>query len=195
MTEEKTHLDTPKEFKMSEKEREYHREWRRKLPKEKKELRDKKAKEWLAKDKLLYPDKYKNHYTKYGKKWYDNNRDFALECSSKTRKNSRASHPEKYLLWGARDRAKAKGLPFSLELEDIHIPELCPVFKKPLKINEGGRSHNPYSPSLDKIIPSLGYVKGNVQVISLRANKMKSDASFEELKLFSDWIQNFTGVQ
>ena len=53
MTEEKTHLDTPKEFKMSEKEREYHREWRRKLPKEKKELRDKKNTFHTTESKLL----------------------------------------------------------------------------------------------------------------------------------------------
>lgn len=179
-----------REFKMSEEERKYHREWRRNLSEDKKEEYRQKAKEWRVKDKLLHPEKYINHYPKYGKRFYENNKEAALEHSSKTRKKSRAAHPEKYLLWGARDRAKSKGLPFNLELEDIFIPELCPVFNKPLKVNEGGRSHNPYSPSLDRVIPSLGYVKGNVQVISLRANKMKSDASFEELKLFSDWIQN-----
>ena len=37
--------------------------------------------------------------------------------------------------------------------------------------------------SLDKIIPELGYVKGNVWIISNKANAIKSNASLEELKL------------
>ena len=41
------------------------------------------------------------------------------------------------------------------------------------------------SPTLDKIIPERGYVKGNVQVISHKANSMKRNASLDELLLFS----------
>ena len=41
---------------------------------------------------------------------------------------------------------------------------------------------SPASPSLDQIVPGLGYVKGNVQVISHRANTLKSDGTLEEFK-------------
>ena len=45
-----------------------------------------------------------------------------------------------------------------------------------------------YSPSLDRIDPNKGYVKGNVQVISRLANIMKSNASPEELRAFANWV-------
>ena len=38
------------------------------------------------------------------------------------------------------------------------------------------------SPSLDKVIPSLGYVKGNIWVISYRANTIKNNCTFEEIE-------------
>lgn len=44
---------------------------------------------------------------------------------------------------------------------------------------------NEDSPSIDKVIPELGYVRGNVWVISNKANRIKNNATLEELKLFS----------
>ena len=44
------------------------------------------------------------------------------------------------------------------------------------------------TPSLDRINPKLGYVKGNVQVISWRANNIKRDATAEELRLVADFV-------
>lgn len=67
---------------------------------------------------------------------------------------------------GAKARAKKAGLPFDLTLEDIVIPALCPALGTPM-----------VKPSLDRTIPSLGYVKGNVQVISHRANRLKCDCT------------------
>lgn len=85
------------------------------------------------------------------------------------------------LLVSAKRRAKDSNLPFDLELDDIpEIPELCPLLGIPLRRGNGSVCHN--SPSLDKIIPSLGYVKGNIQIVSHRANSIKSDASFEEFE-------------
>ena len=57
------------------------------------------------------------------------------------------------------------------------IPDVCPVLGIPLDQDpkgKGERSDN--SPSLDKFIPSLGYVKGNIHIISWRANHLKNDA-------------------
>ena len=64
-------------------------------------------------------------------------------------------------------------------------PEKCPVFKTKLK--RGVKHMHDQSPSLDKIIPSKGYVKGNLEIISWKANAMKRDATQKELDQFSIW--------
>lgn len=113
---------------------------------------------------------------------------FDLEHKSKSTKNTRRwqlKHPEKYM-WGRSKQASIKlNLPFNIEIEDIKIPKICPVLKVPLVV--GTR----YTPSLDRIIPQLGYVKGNIQIISMKANTMKTDATFEELKLFAKWVNEY----
>jgi hypothetical protein len=87
----------------------------------------------------------------------------------------------------AKARAKKYNLNFDLSSKDIVIPEFCPILG--IKLNwsdtHGGKFD---SPSLDRIIPSKGYVKGNVQVISKRANSIKSDASAKELMLVYQWV-------
>ncbi len=47
------------------------------------------------------------------------------------------------------------------------------------------------SPSLDKIIPKLGYVKGNVWVVSNKANRIKSNATIEELELLVKNLKSY----
>lgn len=85
----------------------------------------------------------------------------------------------------AKHRAKGKDLPFNLDLSDVRMPDVCPVFGMEL-VWQGKPSGN--SPTLDRLVPELGYVKGNVAVISMQANRMKSDANAEDvLKLYS-WI-------
>jgi len=82
-----------------------------------------------------------------------------------------------------KSRAKIKEIPFNLDIEDIIVPETCPVLG--IKIQqESGTGTNPiHSPSLDRINPNLGYIKGNVRVISNRANLLKSNATIKELEM------------
>lgn len=82
-----------------------------------------------------------------------------------------------------RRAGKQQAIPFNLLPEDIHIPGTCPLLGIPLQVSK--KIHSPNSPSLDRIIPADGYVKGNVQVISHRANAIKNDASLAELKLLT----------
>lgn len=103
-------------------------------------------------------------------------------------------NPEKMMLRSAKHRAKVKGLPFNIELSDIVIPEFCPVLGLELKANAGAGGAKRNSPSLDRIIPNLGYVKGNVQVISNAANLLKGDSTAEEMLLFAEWVfQTYQG--
>lgn len=76
-------------------------------------------------------------------------------------------------------------MPFNIEESDIVIPKCCPILCTALILNKNYKYSNPeHTPSLDKINPKLGYVKGNVQVISFKANTMKNSATIEELKWF-----------
>jgi hypothetical protein len=80
----------------------------------------------------------------------------------------------------ARDRAREQGIPFSITIEDVRIPERCPLLGIAL-VPGTGKLHAA-SPSLDRLRPDLGYVPGNVLVVSYRANAIKHDATPEELE-------------
>ena len=94
-------------------------------------------------------------------------------------KERRDKHPSYNMLSNAKKRAKDLSLPFNLDLEDIVIPSTCPLLGIPIEKGIGTYADN--SPTLDRIFPHLGYTKGNVWVVSMRANRIKQDASLEEL--------------
>lgn len=89
----------------------------------------------------------------------------------------------------AKARAKKQGVPFSLSVDDFEIPESCPILG--LKLEPGNRKVHFSSPSLDKIIPELGYVKGNVAVISNKANMIKNLGTSEDHRKIADWMDGF----
>jgi hypothetical protein len=72
------------------------------------------------------------------------------------------------------------GLGFDLELSDVLIPDKCPLLG--IALDPGAAKWAPNLPSLDRLDNDKGYVKGNVWIISWRANDLKSDASFAELE-------------
>lgn len=83
------------------------------------------------------------------------------------------------LLKSSKYRARLAGLPHTLQLSDVVIPELCPVLGLPLRKTLGRQG--PHSPSLDRLDPAQGYVPGNVVVVSWRVNALKKDATPHEL--------------
>jgi hypothetical protein len=88
-----------------------------------------------------------------------------------------------------RERARARGLPFAITLADLPIPEMCPILGLRLSFSSNGNSPN--APSVDRIDSRIGYVRGNVQVVSFRANTLKRDAELEELVALGRWAENF----
>lgn len=86
----------------------------------------------------------------------------------------------------AKRRAKQSNAPFDISYKNIDIPEICPILKIKIEVNDKKVGKN--SPSLDRIIPEKGYVKDNIQVISHLANTMKSSATPEELLNFANWV-------
>ncbi|HVI58041.1 MAG TPA: hypothetical protein VM619_04085 [Luteimonas sp.] len=96
-----------------------------------------------------------------------------------------AATPEGRLRLNLRTRkadAKREGIPFAITLAEAcpgGAPKVCPVLG--LVLDYSGE-HTDASPSFDRIDPAAGYVPGNVQVISLRANRIKRDHSPDRLR-------------
>lgn len=133
-------------------------------------------------------ERRRNWYADTGKQWV---KDYA--------KANPVLIKTKNLIGDARRRAKKKNLPCDIDLdyvrlivgENAEFASHCPVFKVPLEWScqrANGNNPLPNSPSLDRIDPSKGYVKGNVWIISHRANTIKSNASHEELKLVTEAV-------
>lgn len=88
------------------------------------------------------------------------------------------------LIENAKDRAKKYNLPFDLKPEDIILLDKCPYLDIPLnRINT--KTYSPNNTTIDRIIPELGYVNGNIRMLSMLANTMKSNATLEELLAFA----------
>ena len=104
----------------------------------------------------------------------------------------RSAERRRSMVHRARHRAKKNGLPFSLHPDDLTIPRRCPVLGIELVTKFTSDANRDYWPSLDRIVPDLGYVRGNVIVMSYRANRIKSDATAAELCAIAVWVTHRT---
>lgn len=93
------------------------------------------------------------------------------------------------MIKAAKERAKKAGVPFDLTEDDILIPTYCPVFGVRMERKLGSKGPAANSPTLDRIIPELGYVPRNVVVISNRANRAKSDLTVDELLSLAEFYR------
>ena len=81
-----------------------------------------------------------------------------------------------------------------MPVDQIIIPKICPVLGIPLSFGNEKESPLPTdnSPSIDRIIPTLGYVKNNIVIVSQRANRIKNDATIDELERVFNFYQKLT---
>lgn len=101
-------------------------------------------------------------------------------------------------LWrGCKDNCKLRNIYFDLLPEDVIIPDTCPVFDIPL-INDVSYLHNnglknPMGvdnyPTIDRFDPNIGYTKSNINIISWKANNLKSNATVEDLEKLLKWVK------
>jgi len=115
------------------------------------------------------------------------------QCDKQYRQNNPVMRQTQKMVCSARQRARNKGLAFDIDHDYIRsiVPSHCPIFGIPLEWSaerSNGHVIFPNSPSLDRIDPSKGYVKGNVWIISHKANTIKSNASHGELKLVTEAV-------
>ena len=122
-------------------------------------------------------------------KYYQENKEAILEWqkiyrlkNKEANKRYRQKKWEKQRIKGALRRAKAKNLPFNITEEYVKsiTPKdmICPALG--IKMNTSVEDLDS-TPSLDRLVPEKGYVKGNVIVVSFKVNRIKADATPEEL--------------
>lgn len=87
------------------------------------------------------------------------------------------------MIWRSKSRAKKLGIAFNIVASDIVLVEVCPVLGIKIDYDTRQTGYRSDAPSIDRIKPELGYTKGNVRVISARANMLKNNASLAELRL------------
>ena len=114
---------------------------------------------------------------------------FCRTCDREKHVAEDIARPEVPMWEKARQRATRVGVPFEIEPEDVVIPPCCPVLGIALVRNTGIRGPQDASPSLDRLRPSEGYVRGNIAVISNRANRIKTNATLEELERVTAWLR------
>lgn len=111
-------------------------------------------------------------------------------CYNKQTNAFKYRNRKTWMVQCAKLRAKRAGIPFNITEADIAIPKYCPVFG--IKLELGNRKAHANSPSIDRFIPELGYVKGNITIISHRANMLKSNATAAELRAVADWLERMS---
>jgi len=106
----------------------------------------------------------------------------------------RKAHPVKYLVNKARARCRRNGMEFNITADDLPWPDVCPLLGIPVLpcgANFGRGKNKPWlgprtftdgTASIDRIDSSKGYVRGNVWIISWKANQLKQDATLAQLE-------------
>lgn len=92
------------------------------------------------------------------------------------------------MLTKARQRAREEGFPCTISKEDVIIPEFCPILE--IKLEKGNGKKHDFSPSLDRVNTERGYIPGNIAVMSLRANRIKSTGTAEEHRKIAYWMKH-----
>jgi hypothetical protein len=90
----------------------------------------------------------------------------------------------------ARRRARRSGLDFNITVVDLTVGDVCPALGIPMNFESEKQDNRP---TIDRINNRLGYIKGNVIVVSMRANRIKSDAASDELARIAAFYRGIGG--
>ena len=141
-------------------------------------------KKWREENKEYLKEYRKEHY----QKTKESQRERSLKYYHKNKEKTRT----KRWLNQIKQRARKLQVPFNLTSEDLVLPDKCPILGIPLGTGnrhiKSKKKRSDNQPNVDRIIPEKGYVKGNINIISFRANRIKSDATLAELRAICNYI-------
>jgi hypothetical protein len=167
---------------------------------EQREARLKRQKAYEARRRARDPDGWREAQNASARRYREANPDKAKAATKRWRSENKDRFNELRRIWRsnnviralvneARSRAKARGVEFSIAADDVPpMGTHCPLLGEPFSTREERRSRN--SPSLDRIDPSKGYVKGNVWVVGYRANLIKNDGTADEHEKIARAMRN-----
>jgi len=134
-----------------------------------------------------YALSHRQELKEWAKEYRKTHPEWTRAAQKRARQNLRNNSPEKLIWMETKKRAKKRNIPFDIEPSDIVIPKLCPILG--IELSFGVGTVHDASPSLDRIIPDRGYVKGNCFIISSKANRMKQENTLEDLQKIIAYIQ------
>lgn len=143
---------------------------------------------------------YKDDISRRNKEYREKNKEklreyektnFRKRKNKEWREKKRIEDRFRFVWYAAKRRAKDNSVPFTISKQDIidifPADGRCPMLGIPLHFNN--KSSKDDSPSLDRIIPELGYIPGNILLISYRANRIKNDSTIEELEKILSFLK------
>tara|TARA_B100000767_G_scaffold178708_1_gene166924 strand:+ start:614 stop:1150 length:537 start_codon:yes stop_codon:yes gene_type:complete len=116
------------------------------------------------------------------------------DCEKNLSNKKYRQNPIPQLIFAFKNRAKKQKVPFDLTIEDISdllqkAGNKCPVLGLKMSTSVLGSGDSNYSPSFDRIYPKKGYTKSNIVIVSNRANRIKSDATVDEIRKVADFYE------
>ncbi len=153
--------------------------------------------EILAKNRSSYANKYKNN-PEFKAKRSAYSKQYRPTRTQEWKEEyimEKAKTPWKFMVDRAKQRARKKGIECTITYAYVESiwTDTCPILDIPLYCGKGEIIDN--SPSLDRIDPNKGYVPGNVQVISNRANMIKNCGTLEEHRKILNYLTLLEAVQ
>lgn len=121
----------------------------------------------------------KRMFAKWGPNWQDKEyrRSAIYEAMRQKFRSKKHNNNEKY--------------EWDIEFGDLTFPTHCPVFGMELDyFCENAWKDN--SPSFDRVDSSKGYVKGNVVIMSWKANRIKNNGTADEHQKIADFMRSYS---
>ena len=182
---------------MPNKDPEKQNEYSKKYRLENKEKINEYGKKYYQENKEKRTESYKKYYQENKEKINEHSKEYYQENKEKINeqtKQYRLENKEKWMCNTSKVRAKQKNLPFNLSTE--YLKEIWPEDNKcpalGITMRKGDFCVTDHSPTLDRIIPKLGYIKGNVQVVSALANRIMSDATVNQVMAVAKHYEKIT---